>query len=764
MVAKLNKISAALALVCSMPLIAQTNTDATSAAESQGEIEQIVVTGKASGMSGFKVDTSYAITNVSAENIGRLAPKSTAELFTVVPGVWAESSGGIAGANVFVRGFPSTGDAPFLTIQLNGAPIFPPPTLSFLENSSIFRLDETVHFMEALRGGSTPVLSNGQPGLTTNFLLKEGSEVTEGLVRFSTSSYGLRRVDGVVSGEIADRLYVMAGGYISSSEGPRETGFNSEKGHQFTVNVTKELDNGSINVYTRQTDDHGVWHLPVALNVPGVDNDYSQIGPNNRLGKIAYGPDGEEQSYDFGDGRGWNGGITGGTVDLDLSDSWRLIYRFSHIEGEANTFGLVPNGNPFQISTLDDAGLITGPVTGFATGASYNDETTAQQIGRWVVLKDIEAFTNDIALSKTTDNAVFTLGYYATNFSVQDWWSIGNQSWFVVEKGGEELHNVQCPTPAIAAEFGVPECWDYDIDATGDGDTSAFYGAVEYQLNEQWRVDVGLRRENHKITYVVDEGLTGDISKAVDYDESKTAWTAGVNWMWQRNMGVFARVNKGNKMPFFDDFRDNYGAFESGDKLIKEVTQYEFGYKWAEQNYSIYLTSFYNEVDGELFVSRPGAPAEVLTTEAMGIEFDANYRADNGFAVNLNATVQDTEITNHPDPLVVGNQAIRQPDWMLRVTPSYGFDVADMYATVYGTLASVGDRFGDNGNSVTLEGYSKIDLGVQLEITQQLKAQLSVANLTDKDGITEGDPRSAGSPNGRYIMPRSIDFSISYTF
>ena len=755
MVARLNKISAALALFCSMPLIAQTETEQNADAQPQGEIEQIVVTGKASGMSGFKVDTSYAITNVSAENIGRLAPKSTAELFTVVPGVWAESSGGIAGANVFVRGFPSTGDAPFLTIQLNGAPIFPPPTLSFLENSSIFRLDETVHFMEALRGGSTPVLSNGQPGLTTNFLLKEGSEVTEGLVKFSTSSYGLRRVDGVVSGEIADRLYVMAGGYISSSEGPRETGFNSEKGHQFTVNVTKELDNGTINVYTRQTDDHGVWHLPVPLNVPGVDNSYSQIGPNNRLGKIAYGPDGEEQSYDFGNGRGWDGGITGGTVDLDLSDSWRLMYRFSHIAGEANTFGLVPVGGA---TTLANVAGVNGPVTGVTSGNTYDNDTVVQQIGRWVVLKDIEAFTNDIALSKTTDNAVFTLGYYATNFSVQDWWSIGNQLWHVVEKGGEALTGIDC-------NDNLQSCsWNYDIDATGDGDTSAFYGAVEYQLNEQWRVDAGLRRENHKITYVVDEGLTGDISKAVDYDESKTAWTAGVNWMWQRNMGVFARINKGNKMPFFDDFRDNYGAFESGDKLIKEVTQYEFGYKWAEQNYSMYLTAFYNEVDGELFVTRPGAPAEVLTTEAMGIEFDANYRADNGFAVNLNATVQDTEITNHPDPLVVGNQAIRQPDWMLRVTPSYGFDVSDMYATVYGTLSSVADRFGDNANSVTLDGYSKIDLGIQLEITQQLKAQLSVANLTDKDGITEGDPRSAGSPNGRYIMPRSIDFSISYTF
>ena len=262
----------------------------------ESQIEQIVITGKASGIAGLRVDASYAITNVSAENIEKMNPKSTAELFTVVPGVWAESSGGIAGANVFVRGFPSTGDAPFLTIQLNGAPIFPPPTLSFLENSSIFRLDETVHFMEALRGGSTPVLSNGQPGLTTNFLLKEGSEETEGLVKLSTSDYGLQRMDAVVSGELADDLYFMMGGYISSSQGVRDAGFNSEEGHQFTLNITKDLDNGSINLYTRQTDDHGVWYLPTPLNVAGVDNTYTQIGPNNRQGTIQFGPDGESRS------------------------------------------------------------------------------------------------------------------------------------------------------------------------------------------------------------------------------------------------------------------------------------------------------------------------------------------------------------------------------------------------------------------------------------------------------------------------------------
>ena len=720
----------------------------------ESQIEQIVITGKASGIAGLRVDASYAITNVSAENIEKLNPKSTAELFTLVPGVWSESSGGVAGANVFVRGFPSGGDAPFLTVQMQGVPIFPPPTLSFLENSSMFRLDETVDFMEALRGGSTPVISNGQPGLTTNFILKEGSEETEGLVKLSTSDYGLQRMDAVVSGELADDLYFMMGGYISSSQGVRDAGFNSEEGHQFTLNITKDLDNGSINLYTRQTDDHGVWYLPTPLNVAGVDNTYTQIGPNNRQGTIQFGPDGESRSVDFGDGRGWKGSVSGGTVDLDLNNDWKLLYRFNYTQGDANTLGLVPEAGAVALSTVADNGL---NATGATTGTLYDGDTMVQQIGRWVVEKELDSFTNDLAVTKTADSAKYTVGVYSTAFSVKDWWSIGNQSWHVVQSGGEALTGIDCNDNQDSCS------WNYDIDATGDGTTRALYAAVEVALNEQWTADIGLRNENHTIDYTVDEGLTGQVSKAVSYDESKIAWTAGVNWMWQKNMGVFARVNKGNKMPFFDDFRDNYGAFTSGEKLIKEVTQFELGYKWAEQNYSFYATSFYNEVEGDTFVRRPGDPAEVLTNRAYGVELDFNYFTSVGFSVNLNSTLQKTEITESPTN--EGNRAQRQPRWQVRLTPSYGFEAfEDTFASVYGTIAAVSDRYADNENTVTLAGYTKIDAGLQLELTEQLKTQLSVDNLTDKQGLTEGDPRNPTSPNGRYILPRSVTLSMTYQF
>ncbi len=720
------------------------------------KIEKIIVTGTFSGKSVAKEEASFAISSFSEDDIKKLAPKSTADLFKAVPGVWSESSGGVSGANVFVRGFPGGGDAPFLTVQLQGAPIFPPPTLSFLENSTLFRLDETVEFMEALRGGPNPVVSNGQPGLTTNFLLKEGSEDSQGVFKYSTADYGLQRIDGVLSGSLADDLYFMIGGYIKSSPGIRDAGFNAEEGNQFTINITKKLDNGKINLYTRQTDDHGVWYLPSPLNVDGVDNKYTQIGSNNRQATIQYGPDDNKttETIDFGQGRGWDGSVSGGSIDLSLDNGWDLVDRFIYTKGDADTYGLVPNGEATALSTVADSG---NTAFGAVTGKEYDGSTIVQQIGRWVVKKQIEAFTNDFALTKTFEQGTFTLGYYQSTFTTKDWWALGNQAYHVVESGGEMLTGIDC-------NDNQDSCgWNYDINSIGDGSTTALYAAVSYKITDDLTIDGGVRNENHKIEYTVDEGLDGVITKSVSYDETEIAWTIGANWMFDENQGVFMRVSDGSKMPFFDDFRDNFGAYQDGENLIKEVSQYELGYKLASDDYELYATAFFNEVKGDTFVTQPGAPAEVLTNEAYGLEIDFNYYNDNGFSLNLNSTIQETEITESPTN--IGNEAQRQPGWQIRMTPSYDIEFSNgMYATLYGTISAVGDRFANNANTVILDGYEKIDFGMILNLSDEVQMQLSVSNLTDENALTEGDPRDSLASNGRYILPRTIDFSISYQF
>ncbi|MFT6787487.1 MAG: iron complex outermembrane receptor protein [Pseudoalteromonas rhizosphaerae] len=724
---------------------AQTTTDK--------KVERIVVSGTPAGMGVRKIDASYAVTNIDAEQIIKLSPKSTADLFKAVPGVWVESSGGESGANVFVRGFPGGGDAPFLTLSLEGSPIYPAPTLSFLENSSLFRIDETIETMEALRGGPNPVVSNGQPGLTTNFRLKRGSEDTQGLFKYTTSDYDLQRVDAVLSGEISDDLYFMVGGYVKSSPGIRDAGFTSEKGSQFTINITKELDNGELNFYTRQTDDHGAWYLPTPLNVNGIDAEYTQLGTLNRQATIFTGPNAQAHDIDLGDGRGWDGHVSGGSIKLEFDNGWQFIDRFNITKGDANTFGLVPNGSATTVGEVADNGQTA---FGAVTDTEYASDTAIQQLGRWVVLKEISSFTNDLAFSKQFGDVSATFGYYTASTSASDWWSLGNTAYHVLEAGGELLNGIECNQNTDGCGF------NYDISSTGDARTNALYFTGQYKFADAFTLDLGVRKENHDVQYSVDEDLDGIITKAVDYDESKTSWTTGLNYSINDDMGVFARVNRGYKMPYFDDFRDNFGAYQGGEKLIKEVTQAELGYKLITQSTDFFATLFTNEVKGDTFVSRPGVPAEILTNEAYGVELDYNFNHESGFSVNLNTTLQQTEITESPENK--GNEAQRQPKWQVRVTPSYDFEVDGMYATLYGTLSAVDDRFGNNENTVTLDGYEKVDLGLIVEPMEGIKLQLAIDNLTNEQGITEGDPRNADAPNGRYIMPRTTRLSVSYEF
>ncbi|WP_394223344.1 TonB-dependent receptor [Alteromonas gracilis] len=743
-------LASAVAIALTQPALAQ--EDVKQKAKDNAEI--IVVSGTPGGAGIRKIDASFAVTNIDASDIEKLAPKSTADLFKAIPGVWVESSGGESGANVFVRGFPGGGDAPFLTIALENSPIYPAPTLSFLENSQLFRIDDTIEMVEGLRGGPNPVVSNGQPGLTTNFRLKRGSESTEASAKYTISDYGLNRVDVVASGALDDDLYYMVGGYIKSSEGIRDAGFNSEQGNQFTVNITKVFDKGELNLYTRQTDDRGTWYLPTPLNVEGIDANYTQIGPLNRQATITYGPNDTTEAFDFGEGRGWDGHVSGGSIKLDLGNDWQLVDRFNLTKGEANTFGLVPNGSAATVGEISDNGQFA---TGAVTGTEYDADTPIQQIGRWVVLKDIEAFTNDLAVSKSWDDFDTSFGIYSATTKAKDWWSIGNTAYHVLQPGGELLDGIECNTnPEGCSDF------NYDISAVGDASTFALYATSTWYATDDLSIDLGLRRENHEVNYSVDEGLDGQITKAVQYDESKTSWTLGANYALNDTSGVFVRMNRGYKMPYFDDFRDNFDAFNGGNDLIKQVTQGELGYKYMDDSIQFFATAFANEVEGDTFVRRPGAPAEILTNQAYGVELDGRYNHDSGFSLSVNATLQETEITESATN--EGNEAQRQPSWQVRVTPSYAFEVGDMYATVFGTFSAVDDRFGNNENTVVLEGYEKLDVGLTLEPIESLRLQFSVDNLTDEQGITEGDPRNPDSPNGRYIMPRSMKLSVAYLF
>src|SRR6266700_3573991 len=216
---------------------AQTSSDAahqtTTSAKSADALalDEIIVTGLASGTLR-KQDASFAISTLDPEQIHEYAPKTVADLFSATPGIWVEASGGDTGANVFVRGFAQSSGAQFVTIELNGMPIFPPASVGFIENSALFRLDESIQRVEALRGGPSPVLGVGQAGATFNFIQKKGGPETEGLVKATFTDFGTERIDAYYSGPISDSVFYSFGGFYRTSPGYRDSQYQGDRGGQ----------------------------------------------------------------------------------------------------------------------------------------------------------------------------------------------------------------------------------------------------------------------------------------------------------------------------------------------------------------------------------------------------------------------------------------------------------------------------------------------------------------------------------------------------
>jgi len=733
--------------------IVATSVSAQDASTDEGEeFEEIVVLGTPGGAGVAKQDASFAITTMNEDVIGLAGTKSTAELFSLVPGVWAESSGGVAGANIDVRGLPGGGDAPFVTMSINGAPIYGTEMLSFFEQSSIFRIDETIASAEALRGGPNAVFSNGEPGVTLNFNLKKGGDETEGRVKYSTSDYGLQRVDAVLSGPLGNELYYMVGGYIQSSSGVRDAEFNSEKGQQFTVQLTKLFDNGELNAWARITNDHGQWYLPMALGTGNDLGEFSQLGNASRFRTLQVNGNGDTQDFDFADGRGWDGIVTGLNADFELGDGWAVRNNTSYTKGDADTLGLVPDGSPVQVSALASG---TAKTLG---GETLGSSDYVQNYGHWVVLKDIESFTNDLSLNKEFGDHEVTVGYYKATWSSNDFWTLGNFTPFQNIAGGDFLDATTTCADLQDAGSGSG-CWAYGINSAGDATVDAIYLADSWHISDDLRFDFGLRKEWIEIDYVLDSGPgypDGTRDQVTNLKDDDFAYTAAVNYDFSENLGAFIRYSDGFLFPHFDDVREN-------NLNVNGVKQLEGGVKYSGDHFDLFATVFYNKNDSFSSVVGSTVGATAFKTRSLGIEVDGSYNYG-PFNLAMIATFQDAEITNSTTSSDVGNRVLRQPKAQLRISPSYDLEIGDVTATVYGAMQLVGKRYGDNANTVELSGYEKLDAGILVRTSSNLFFQVHADNLTDSHGITEGDPRNPTAPNGRPILGRSVKFSIGYDF
>ncbi|MDB5908176.1 MAG: TonB-dependent receptor [Massilia sp.] len=770
------------------------------------EIQQVVVTGTASSRGTRKIDTSFSITTATEEQLKQASPSSTADVLKLVPGVYAESTGGQSGANIEVRGFPSGSDSPFVSVQLNGNPIYPVPVLSFFEGSSAFRLDDTVERVEVLRGGPSTIYSVGQPGATMNFILKKGDDTPEGSIRLTTGTGSLRRVDAFYSGKIGDGWYGSIGGFYRRTQGVRDPQFPADDGGQISATLTRKLDQGELNMYVRSTKEKNAFYTGVPLissnngrtitAFPGFDPLTGTLMSEEMRHFTIDAAPGKTLQRDLAEGRGMDATVLGAEY-MQNFNGWDVSNKANYFSGDLNTISMFTGNNPLSAAEYlanANASFNPGAPAGsgsmtYVRGGAVNPSQQVVQAGLWSVEKKLQSFTDELRISKelVKDNTV-TAGVYYANYKSDDVWYLGN-SHLMTATPNASLINVTLTNGTIVSQNGVDGNVFYAPVAAYKGNNTAVFIADEWRINQQVKVDAGMRRETQRLNATISNltardtdnnpltvynngtSMPNGTNTMLSRDDSVNSFTAGALFKVSKDFSLFARANMGHTFIFFDDMR-NAGTQEKLDDRngvpTPKVKQYELGLKTVGKFYSAYLNAFYTDFTGISFqqITTNAVLNSVSGSRGHGVEFEVALRPLSNLQLTLTGDYQESKYRDNP--AIAGNDVQRQPKLQFRFTPSYRIPLGDNELKLYGTYTQIGERWADQANLSYLPSYHTFDAGILASLGRNWEVRLSATNLTNELGLTEGNSRLIGAQSGpinaRPIFGRAVEASLLYRF
>ncbi len=806
--AVLNSVAAAVAgiLYCAGGAYAADET--VGADTGSNSLNEIVVTASAQAVK--KLDASYNIVSASLEEIQNANPLSAAEIYKLSPGVWPEASGGQTGVNIDVAGFPNGGgDSPYFTTMIQGSPLYGSPDLSFMDSSSLIRLDDTVERVEIVQGGTGAIFGPGQAGATANFILRTGSEKTTGSLGVTYGFEGSERVDAFYSGKIIDGWYGSIGGFYRVSDGVRDPQYPSDVGGQLTATLKHDLDNGSVMFWYRNLSDKNQWvaDFPYIVSngkveaYPGFNQLNSTYNSKQLENFLVPSPYGGFESDDISNGRGAQLNYFGSSLDEKLDNGFSITNSFLFDGGYVNTQALVNNGNPQTLSSFIASLTLPTALTASAVQAHYADgqavdpsqSVITEQV--WAVRKKITNVTDEFRLAKDFGNGdTLTAGIYAARYTDNDAWSLGsnvlmdnvpNASPIILQGvAGGEIYNVSSPQGIVNANGG------YYIREQGAATNVAFYLTDTWKISN-WILDASARVEHINLAQQTSNLSPKQLGTAYDLWDNAVelpngtyshghevntipTFSVGATYEFNDHMSVYARVNNGVFFDNFDGVRCNVYNGSNGcpsNPPLNKVQNYEAGFKlenrWTYVDASVYDKEFKGLVYQPVNIEQvPIGPITTYGSTSQGVRLigsvnpfaNSSTQPVKDFKISLNANWEDAHYdgyqgcfvyTNISGNVVCGTingvQLARLPKFQVRVTPS------DMQTFNWGTLTEfvayehIGQHYQDSTGLNPLGAYYDLGAGVVADIGDNWQIRLLGSNLTNQFGLTEGNARVEGN-------------------
>jgi outer membrane receptor protein involved in Fe transport len=337
---------------------------AATASNEQADLDTIVVTGVTSkrNLLNSSVDVSVATT----AEIEQKAPRTTADVLQLIPGIYVESTAGPVSNNYSVRGLPGGGQS-FIMLQEDGMPIL----YGGGGADEYFQNDITIERVEAVQGGTSGLLSPNGAGATINFISKPlNFNEAEGMGRLTGATYGEQRADLFYTAPLqflGKDVAFMVGGYADSTKGTRSSPFTYQTYH-FKGAIEKKFDNGgSVKVTYKRWDEHDPYYADMPYRyvngqisgVPGLSTQSGNVlGPGFATIGVPDSCATGNCVRNFSAANGIHGTGNQYRIDLDMpiNDQWSVFARARYLQSNWDFNGIFPgsgSGNGSLTSALN---------------------------------------------------------------------------------------------------------------------------------------------------------------------------------------------------------------------------------------------------------------------------------------------------------------------------------------------------------------------------------------------------------------------------
>lgn len=761
-------------------------------------LDEAIVTGTFSERTQKEAPISMTVLN--ANQLSQLGFNSQADILRSIPGITAEGGGGEVASNVFVRGMPSGGQYQFTPLQVDGLPTISTFGLNSSAHDVYFRNDIGIRSLEFVKGGASTLFGAGSVAGIINYTSITGSKNAQNKLGLEWAENGRIKTDFLSAGALSDDLFYAFSGFYRYDEGPLETGLNT-RGYQLRGNIKKMFNNGksAFTIYTQAIDDNVQFYLPYPL----ANNNGNFERPTGNDGKTIYTlltSDATDFSFSTPNGQFEtpieNGVITkGGYVMADLKhtfgNDWWLhskvkVAKYDHwfnlfLDGDGTH-----NVPETQADYLADRGL-SGTDSATFTYADTGEELASSDLLFQNRVLDrrrpMEEIAGEINLTKTIygNNAEHnvTIGTYLSNTRAED----DNWIWSYL---GDFRNSPRMVNLTYTDPSGNTETYSNNGFISGSQTANryhqsskvAIYLADEIQ-GDRFGLDIGFRWERATGFISRETGVGSNTFQKGEVSASDFAFVVAGLYKFNDAVNFYGNISKGYFFPELRGIQFSSPGIPQTYETEK-IYQGELGAKIGTEKFAATAAAFITTLNDRRSIDfvndgSGGVREEVAvqSTRTIGLEASANYVLVEGLSVNGVFTFQDhqfTEVEGNEDQ--EGNWLRRQPK--VKGTIGLTFNKSNFDANISSTF--LGKRFANDSNTAELDAYSitRLTAGYTFnlgESNETMRLGISIFNLLDSEGITEGSPRQGNAQTGsseyfvgRPILPRRISLRALFSF